>query len=221
MTMPPAAYVFDAYGTLFDVHSASARHAAGIGPGWERLSALWRTKQLEYTWVWAATGRHTTFESLTAQALDFAIAAAGPIPTHLRAELLAAYRQLRAFPDVAPALARLKARGARLAILSNGDADMLADAISAAGLAGHFDQVLTVHEAGVYKPSPLVYRLAVDRLGVAPQAISFQSSNRWDICGAKVAGFRCVWINRTRQPDEYPETPPDAVLGDLSGLPDL
>lgn len=214
----PAAYVFDAYGTLFDVHSAAARHAAVIGPGWERLSQIWRVKQLEYTWVWAATGRHTTFAALTEAALDFAAASIGGVPDGCRAELLGAYRRLGAYPEVDGVLRRLRGRGVQLAILSNGDPDMLADAIDAAGLAGLFDHVVTVHEAGNFKPVPAVYRLVVDRLGVDPAVISFQSSNRWDIAGAKVAGFGCVWINRTGQPDEYRETPPDRVLPDLTGL---
>lgn len=212
------AYVFDAYGTLFDVHSATARHATAIGPHWERLSQTWRTKQLEYTWISAGIGRHTSFAHLTEAALDFAIATTGHVAPALRAELLTAYRKLSAFPEVPAVLTRLRAQRVPIAILSNGDADMLADAIAAAGLDALFDHVLTVHEAGIFKPAPAVYRLAVDRLAVPPAAISFQSSNRWDIAGAKTAGLRCVWINRANQPDEYPDAPPDVVLSDLTRL---
>lgn len=214
----PRAYVFDAYGTLFDVHSAAARHASAIGPHWERLSQVWRTKQLEYSWISAGTGRHTTFARLTEAALDFAIATTGHVPPALRPELLAAYRQLSAYPEVPAVLTRLRGGKTPVAILSNGDPDMLAEAITAAGLDGLFDLVLTVHEVGIFKPAPAVYRLAVDRIGVPPAEISFQSSNRWDIAGAKVAGMHCVWINRTSQPDEYPEAPPDLVLSDLTRL---
>src|SRR5215467_12214678 len=127
-------YAFDAYGTLFDVHSAAARSARDIGPHWERLSLTWRAKHLEYTWIWAGTGRHTTFWKLAGDSLDTAIATVGGIPAGLRERLLASYRTLDAYPEVAEVLGRLKARGARLAILTNGDADMIADAVRSAGL---------------------------------------------------------------------------------------
>lgn len=217
----PSAYVFDAYGTLFDVHSAAARYADVIGPKWQQLSQVWRAKQLEYTWVRVGAGRHATFWQLTQAALDFALASVDGVPTPLRADLLATYRRLGTYPEVPDVLARLRERKLPVAILSNGDPDMLADAISAAGLDRLFDHVLSVHEVGAYKPAPAVYQLAVDRLGIAPAAISFQSSNRWDIFGAKSAGLRCIWINRTGQPEEYADMAPDAVLSDLSGLLDL
>jgi 2-haloacid dehalogenase len=211
-------FVFDAYGTLFDVHSAAARHREAIGAIWERLSQTWRTKHLEYTWIWAQTGRHTTFRRLAEQSLDFAIATIGGVPSGVRERLLSSYETLAAYPEVPDVLAKLKAAGARLAILTNGDRDMIDAAVASAALKGAFDEVLTVHEAGVFKPASQVYQLAVDRLRVAPGEISFQSSNRWDITGAKAFGFRCVWINRQNAPDEYPETPPDHVVGDLRPL---
>jgi 2-haloacid dehalogenase len=211
-------YVFDAYGTLFDVHSAAARHAAAIGPAWERLSQIWRAKHLEYTWIWAQTGRHTTFARLAAQSLDYAAAAVGGVPSGMQEKLLSAYRTLSAFPDVPEVLAALKQRGRKLAILTNGDPDMIDDAVRSAGLVQLLDDIITVHEAGVFKPDARVYRLVTKRYRIAPSAISFQSSNRWDITGAKVAGFRCVWINRAGLPDEYPDTPADLVCPDLHAL---
>ena len=126
-----------------------------------------------------------------------------------------------AYPEVAEVLAALKARGAGLAILSNGDPDMLDDAVRAAGLGGLFDAVLSVTAAGIFKPSPAVYRLATERFGCKPGDISFQSSNRWDIAGAKAFGFHAVWINRTAAPDEYPDLRPDRVVRDLRGLLDV
>ncbi len=220
MTRPaPSAYVFDAYGTLFDVHSAAARLSADIGPKWERLSELWRTKQLEYTWVLAAAGRHDTFRAVTERALDYAIEAVGGLPDpRLRAALIDAYRTLDAYPEVASVLSELKARGAKTAILSNGDPDMLAEAVSAAGLSGAFDDVISVERAGIFKPAMRVYRLAVDALGVPPDGISFQSSNRWDIAGAHLFGMRTVWVNRGGKPDEYPDQPPDRIASDLGAL---
>lgn len=213
-----ANFVFDAYGTLFDVHSAAARHRDAIGPQWERLSSLWRTKQLEYTWVHAGMDRPATFAELTEQALDFAIATVGGAAPAVRSRLLEAYLSLDAYPEVKEVLAGLKARGARLAILSNGDPDMLDAAVDSAGLANVFDAVLSVASAGVFKPSRRVYDLATRAFAVEPAAISFQSSNRWDIAGARAFGFHTVWVNRTSAPEEYPALPADAVVSDLAAL---
>ena len=190
-------YVFDAYGTLFDVHSAASRHADAIGPQWERLSQIWRTKHIEYTWLHAATGRHTTFWILAERSLDYAAAATCGLSGDLRAKLLGAYRTLSAYPEVPEVLSSLKAKGATTSILTNGDPDMIADAIKAAGIGAVLDHVITVHEAGIFKPHAEVYRLATARLACAPHEISFQSSNRWDAAAAKVFGFKTVWVNRT------------------------
>lgn len=214
-------FVFDAYGTLFDVHSAANKYAADIGPQWERLSQIWRTKHLEYTWIHGTTGRHIAFWTLAQRSLDFAAASTGGLPDDLKQKLLAAYRTLGAYAEVRGVLSTLKADGAKLAILTNGDPDMVAEAITAAGLEGLFDAVLTVHEAGVFKPDARVYKLATDRFSVEPSAISFQSSNRWDIAGGQVFGFRTVWINRTGAPDEYPDMPPAHTITDLTALAGL
>ncbi len=211
-------FVFDAYGTLFDVHAAAACYRSAIGPSWERLSQVWRTKHLEYSWVHALTGRHERFWILAERSLDYAISLVGGIPADTRAQLLASYRTMAAYPEVASVLSDLRGEGARLAILTNGDRDMINEAVASAGLAGLFDEILTVHEAGIYKPSPKVYQLACDRFSVAPGAISFQSSNRWDIAGAKAFGFHCAWINRLNAPDEYPDLQPDCTLTDLKPL---
>jgi 2-haloacid dehalogenase len=214
-------YVFDAYGTLFDVHAAASKYRDEIGASWEKLSQTWRTKHLEYTWIHAQTERPTSFWSLTERSLDYAIAVSGGALAGVREKLLSAYRGMNAFPEVADVLAGLKRKGAKLAILSNGDADMLADAVSAARLEGIFDDVLSVQAAGIFKPSMKVYQLVTDRFGCAPGAVSFQSSNRWDIAGAKVFGFHCVWINRAGSPDEYPDMPADRVTSDLRPLLDV
>jgi 2-haloacid dehalogenase len=212
-------FVFDAYGTLFDVHAAAERHKAAIGPSWQQLSQTWRTKHLEYTWVHSLGGRPIPFWDLAQRSLDYAIASVGgAVCADTRQKLLAAYRTMDAYPEVADVLATLKERGARLAILSNGDPDMLEDAVRAAKLTDLFDAVLSVTAAGIFKPAPAVYRLATERFACAPGDISFQSSNRWDIAGAKAFGFRAVWINRTAAPDEYPDLQPDRVVRDLRGL---
>jgi 2-haloacid dehalogenase len=212
-------FVFDAYGTLFDLHAAAERHRDAIGPKWQQLSQAWRTKHVEYTWVHSLSQQPATFWELAQRSLDYAIASVGDaVPAEARDRLLAAYRTMDAYPEVAEVLGALKGRGARLAILSNGDPDMLDDAVRAAKLENLFDAVLSVTAAGVFKPAPAVYRLATERFGCTPGDISFQSSNRWDIAGAKAFGFHTVWINRTTAPDEYPGLQPDRVVRDLREL---
>lgn len=211
-------YVFDAYGTLFDVHSAVARHKGLIGADWERFADRWRAKHLEYTWVLSMIGRHTSFRKLLEQSLDWAAAGHGGIAPETRTALLEAYDALDAYPEVKSTLAELKKKRARLAILSNGDADMLQRLIASAGLGDLFNAVFTVAEVGVYKPSARVYRYASTKLGVEKAQVTFVSANRWDVAGAQAFGFRTVWLNRAKAPDEYPDLPPSAVIADLKGL---
>jgi 2-haloacid dehalogenase len=219
MAMACSIYVFDAYGTLFDVHAAVRRHAAALGPDAAAFSALWRTKQLEYSWVRSLAGRYRDFWSLTEQSLDFAFAAFPSADRSLRPALLQAYRRLDCYPEVPEVIRALKNQGKQLAILSNGSPDMLASAVSAAGLDGCFDALLSVDRVAVYKTDQRVYDLATTHFRVYPEAVSFQSSNRWDIAGASVYGLRTVWINRFAAPDEYSDIPPAAVLPSLEGLP--
>ena len=211
-------YVFDAYGTLFDVHAAASTEQSAIGANWEKLSQTWRSKHLEYTWIHAITGRDASFWVLCERSLDYAIAVSGGVPAGVRERLLQSYRNMRAFPEVVAVLTALRARGANLAILSNGDPDMLADAVNSAGLAGTFDAVLSVRDAGIFKPDMSVYRLVVDRFGGTADDVSFQSSNRWDIAGACAFGFRTVWVNRVNAPDEYPDMAADRVVHNLTAL---
>lgn len=214
-------YVFDAYGTLFDVHAAAERHKDTIGPRWQQLSQTWRTKHIEYSWHASLAGRRAMFWTLAERSLDYAIASVGGgVSTDVRGKLLAAYRTMDAYPEVRDVLSVLKARGDKLAILSNGDPDMLVDAVQAAQLEGVFDDVLSVEAAGIFKPSMKVYQLVIDRFGGTPAGVSFQSSNRWDIAGAKAFGFTCVWINRAGVLDEYLDLAPDRVLPDLRSLLD-
>jgi 2-haloacid dehalogenase len=216
MTFP--LYVFDAYGTLFDVHSAVARHKDLVGAQADRLSELWRTKQLEYTWTRSLMGAYRDFDLLTRDALDFAAARCGGLSVEARAALLAAYETLDAYPDVAPALAALRARGARTAVLSNGTPAALARAVRSAGLETLLDETLSVDSLRVFKTAPAVYEMVCRRFGVEAEQVSFQSSNRWDIAGATRFGFFTQWINRTGAPDEYLELPPARVLKNLAEL---
>jgi 2-haloacid dehalogenase len=215
-----AACVFDAYGTLFDVHSAVARLGARVGPQAEALSQLWRSKQLEYTWLRALMGRHADFWQVTGDALDYALARTGVDPA-MRAPLLQAYLALDAYPEVPEVLHRLRAGGLKTAILSNGEPRMLEAGARSAGIAGLLDAILSVEEVGIFKPHPEVYQLAVDRLGVAAGSIAFQSSNAWDVHGAAAFGLRAVWINRQGAPAERLPGAAEHELRDLSGLPEL
>jgi 2-haloacid dehalogenase len=211
-------YVFDAYGTLFDVHSAVARFRYEIGEHAEQMSEMWRIKQLEYTWTRTLMGKYRDFRALTADALDYAAARFGGVSAPLRQGLLAAYERLDAYPDAAPALRELKEKGARTAILSNGTPDMLKSAVESAGLAGLIDRVLSVDAVHRFKTAPEAYAVVDDAFGAPRDAISFQSSNRWDIAGAQKFGFRTVWINRAGHPDEYADLSPPATLRSLEGL---
>src|SRR5690625_210752 len=216
--MPYAAYVFDAYGTLFDVHSAVRKHARALGPDAERLSEIWRSKQLEYSWVRTLMGAYANFWQLTEQALDYAFERVPSADRTLRAELLQAYRELECYPEVPSVLRSLKEAGARLAILSNGEPEMLEAAVRSAGLDAVLDEVLSVDQVKRFKTDPAAYALDTAAWRLRPEEVSFQSSNRWDIAGATRAGFRSVWINRRALPDEYPDLPPARVLSSLEGL---
>jgi 2-haloacid dehalogenase len=216
--MPHSAYVFDAYGTLFDVHSAVARLAGRIGPDASGFSELWRTKQLEYSWVRTLMRAYKDFWQLTEDALDFALARFPSVDRGLKPELLDAYRVLDAYPEVPGVLESVKQAGARLGILSNGSPQMLASAVTAAKLDTFFDMVVSIDAVRSYKTHPDAYRLVTDAWDLPRGDVSFQSSNRWDIAGAAHFGFSTVWVNRTAKPDEYLDCPPDRVVASLAEL---
>jgi 2-haloacid dehalogenase len=215
------ACVFDAYGTLFDVAAAAARCRDALGGEADRLAALWRDKQLQYTWLRAAQGRHADFWQVTQDALDFAMETLAVTETGLRERLMQLYLSLDSFPEVPPVLRRLRGAGLTLAILSNGTPQMLAAAVENAGLGGAFDEVLSVEAVGVYKPHPAVYRLACERLGLAAGAIAFISSNAWDAHAAAGFGMRVVWCNRSAQRQERLPGRPDREIRSLAELPML
>ena len=216
------ACVFDAYGTLFDVASAARRCADALGAeAAPRLAALWRDKQLQYTWLRAVQGRHADFWQVTGDALDFALDALGLADPGLRERLMQLYLTLDAYPEAPAVLRQLRAAGFATAILSNGSPAMLAAAVEHAGLADLFDHVLSVEEVGVYKPHPKVYQLACDRLGLAAGAIAFVSSNGWDAWAASAFGMRAVWCNRQRHARERLPGAPDREIRSLAELPDL
>lgn len=215
------ACVFDAYGTLFDYASAAARCRDVLGEKLERLNALWREKQLQYTWLRALQSRHANFWQVTGDALDFAMETLGIADGGLRERLMKLYLELDAFPEVPGMLKQLKAAGLKTAILSNGSPDMLRAAVESAKIGEALDAVFSVEEVGVYKPHPKVYQLAVDRLRVESGAISFQSSNAWDAYAASAFGMRVVWCNRYGQRRERLPGRPDREVKSLAELPAL
>jgi 2-haloacid dehalogenase len=206
----PAAFVFDAYGTLFDVHSVAARCESCFPGQGARLSQLWRAKQLEYTWQRSLMQRYAPFSTVTREALAYACEALELELSVAQMEgLMGEYLALRLFPEVQSALEGL--RGKKTAILSNGSPDMLDPLVQHSGL--RFDAVISVDELKVYKPAPQVYELAVKRLGT--RDIGFVSSNCWDAVGAKSYGFHVYWINRGDAPLDRLGFRPDRVLKSL------
>lgn len=213
--------VFDAYGTLFDVNSASAQAKDALGDRWQPLADTWRAKQLQYTWLRGLMGRHADFWQVTGDALDFSMASLNIDDSSLRERLMGLYLRLDAYPEVKSTLTRLKAGGMKLAILSNGSPTMLSSAVENAAIASLLDAVLSVEQVGVFKPHPSVYQLAVDKLAVSSERICFLSSNAWDAHGAKAFGFHVVWCNRLHQaPERIPERP-DGEIDTLSALPEI
>jgi len=221
---PIDAVVFDAYGTLFDVQSVATLGERMFPSRGNALAQAWRTKQLEYTWLQSlmlsATQRREDFAAITAHALDHAAEALGlSLQPQLRHRLLDAYLDLSPFPDAAPALAQL-APLPRI-ILSNGTRAMLEPLAASTGIALHVDAILSVDAAGIYKPSPRVYQLAVDHLKLSPVRVGFVSSNGWDVAGAKAFGFTSFWVNRSGAPLERHGPQPDAIVTSLAELPAL
>lgn len=212
--------VFDAYGTLFDVHSVIAL-CNELFPGrGDALSQTWRTKQLEYTWLRALMRRYEDFRAVTESALRFACKTLDlPWNQSVSERLMEAYLHLDPYPEVKEGLRALS--GYKLAILSNGCPDMLDAVVKNTGLDGVFDQVISVDEIKIYKPDPRVYQMASEKLGVEKNNIGFVSSNFWDGAGAAAFGLRTFWINRSNaKADELGYTP-GATIHQLTELPKI
>ncbi len=215
------ACVFDAYGTLFDVHAPTAALASELGEQVEVISSEWRARQLEYTWLRSLMGRYADFSQVTADALDYVLAARGLTGEGMRDRLLGLYKCLPAYPDAESCLRSLKDLGTRTGILSNGSAALLAPAVASAKLGALFDYILSADTVRTYKPSPKVYELAPIAFGVEPRAIAFVSANGWDCAGAAAYGFRVIHVNRFDRPDERLGFTPEAHVKDLTGAAGL
>ena len=216
-----SACVFDAYGTLFDFGSAAARCRDAIGENLDRLTALWRDKQLQYTWLRSLQGTHADFLQVTGDALDFAMETLGLQNEELRERLLRLYLKLDVFPDVRNTLTQLREKGLKTAILSNGAPAMLQSAVEYNGIGHLLDAVLSAEAVRIYKPHASVYSLAEEALGGQRRAIVFLSANAWDACGAAAFGLRVVWCNRYGQRRERLPTQPDFEVKSLVEIPAL
>ena len=219
-------YVFDAYGTLFDVNAAAQAAArepehAALQAVWPKLAFDWRRKQLEYSWLRAVADRHCDFWSVTEDGLDWALEAQGLTDPATRKRLLELYWELAAFPEVPAMLAALKAAGKQTAILSNGSPAMLEAAVQSAGIGKQLDAVLSVESVGVFKPHAKVYDMVQDRFGCAREEVLFVSSNGWDIAGAADYGFRTAWVNRAGAPVDRLFGRPPHILKDLTTIPEI
>jgi len=215
------ACVFDAYGTLLDVHSAVDKVRTQLGPKADEVSATWRTKQIQYTWLRSQMDAFVPFDEITADALDYAMAQAGITDGKLRDQLLALYMELDCYPEVPAVLAELRDSGFKTAILSNGSPGMLASAVQSAGIGDRLDAVMSVDEVGVYKVDARVYELAPRRFDCKAEEICFMSSNAWDAWAAAHFGFQVVWVNRFGQPPERLPGRPSAEISTLAELPAL
>ncbi len=218
------ACLFDAYGTLFDVHSAIGRYRSEIGATADALSALWRTKQLQYTWLRTLIGQYVDFWQVTEEALRYAFVAYGIEDPLLSEKLMQAYLRLDAYPDVMETLKTIKERGIGRYIVSNGSPRMLTAAVDHSGIGDWVDGVVSVDELRVYKPAPEVYQLGMDTAGIerAHEGL-FVSANGWDAAGAGAFGFQVAWINRAGAPmEELPSKPTNVigVVGEILGVLD-
>ena len=215
--------VFDAYGTLFDVNAAARALAgepgrAGFAAVWQQVSADWRAKQLQYSWLRAITGDHCDFWQVTQDGLDWALERARVDDADLRDALLGLYRRLAAYPEVPGLLAALKDAGLTCAILSNGSPAMLDDAVTSAGIGPLLDDVLSVEAVGVFKPDARVYDLVGHRFGCSPDQVLFVSSNGWDAAAAAAYGFHSLWVNRAGDPVDRLPGRPESTAADLGAV---
>jgi 2-haloacid dehalogenase len=211
--------VFDAYGTLYDFNSAVARHRDAIGPKADALSEMWRTKQIQYTWLRNSMSAYAPFWQVTGEALDNCLATFGITDRSVREKLMGAYLALDPFPEVPAMLDKLKKAGKRLAILSNGNPEMLDPMVEASGLADKFEAVISVDAAKVFKVDPRTYDLVKKQTGVSADKVCFLSSNCWDAHGAALYGFKTLWVNRGGLPEDNLPGTVVAHIKDLSHLP--
>ena len=206
------ACIFDAYGTLFDVNAACRELSKEVGDNWEKLASLWRLRQVEYTWLRNSMDEYIDFWQITSDALDYAMETLGIKNNELREELLNLYLKLEAYPEVNDLLKKLKQRGLMTGILSNGSMKMLNSAVDNANIREYLDEILSVEECKIYKPSSKVYDLVKIKMQIGKENVLFFSSNAWDMHAASNYGFKTIWVNRfNAKLERLPGKPIDIV----------
>tara|TARA_B100001027_G_C16228747_1_gene313499 strand:- start:94 stop:759 length:666 start_codon:yes stop_codon:yes gene_type:complete len=214
------AIIFDAYGTLFDVNSAAEKCKIKIGDKWEIFSNYWRTTQLEYTWLRSLMKRHKDFWQITEDSLDKSMNVFG-IKLSMKEELLNLYKVLSTYEEVPETLMLLKKKKYKLAILSNGTASLLNELVQSNGLGNFFDDIFSIEQIGIYKPSPEVYDIPIANYKIHKNEIAFLSSNTWDVSGAGNYGYQTIWVNRNKNIFDNLDYKPKYEIGSLKGLLDI
>ena len=211
------AIIFDAYGTLFDVNSAAEKCKDKIGDKWERFANFWRTTQLEYTWLRSLMGRHKDFWQVTEDSLDKSMKAFDIDPS-MRNELLNLYRVLSPFKEVPETLKTLKKKKFKLAILSNGTPSLLDELVKSNHLDNLFDDIFSIEQVGVYKPSSRVYDMPVKKYNISKSEVAFLSANTWDVSGGGNYGYQSIWVNRNNNIFDNLDFKPKYQITDLNEL---
>jgi len=214
------AIIFDAYGTLFDVNSAAKKCKDKIGDKWEGFANYWRTTQLEYTWLRSLMNRHKDFWQVTEDSLDKSIKAF-KIDSSMRGELLDLYKILSTFPEVKEVLNNLKEKNYKLAILSNGTPSLLNELVKSNNLDSIFDDIFSIEEVGIYKPSSKVYDIPIKKFKIQKDEVVFLSANTWDVSGGGNYGYNSVWVNRNNNIFDSLDYIPQNQVKNLGELLDL
>ena len=215
------ACIFDAYGTLFDVNAACRELSKEVGDNWEKLASLWRLRQVEYTWLRNSMDEYIDFWQITSDALDYAMETLGIENNELREELLNLYLKLEAYPEVNDLLKKLKQRGLKTGILSNGSMKMLNSAVDNANIREYLDEILSVEECKIYKPSSKVYDLIKIRMQISKENVLFFSSNAWDMHAASNYGFKTIWVNRFNAKLERLPGKPNDIVNSLDKIDEI
>ena len=211
------AIIFDAYGTLFDVNSAAEKCKNKIGDKWEPFANFWRTTQLEYTWLRSLMRRHKDFWQITEDSLDKSMKAY-KIDSSLKDDLLNLYKVLSPFKEVKQTLKKLRKKNYKLAILSNGTPSLINELVKSNSLENFFDDIFSVENVGIYKPSSQVYDLPIKKYNIKKNEVAFLSANTWDVCGGGNYGYEAIWVNRNSNIFDNLDYKPKLEIKNLSGL---
>ncbi len=214
------AIIFDAYGTLFDVNSAAEKCRSKIGDKWESFANYWRKTQLEYTWLRSLMGRHKDFWQITEDSLDKSMQAFN-INKAMKNELLDLYKILSPYPEVKETLEKLKEKKYKLAILSNGTPALLNELVKSNGLQNLFDNIFSIEEVKIYKPSSKVYDMPVKKYSIKNEEVAFLSANTWDVSGGGNYGFTSIWVNRNKNIFDNLDYKPKNEISGLNQLIDI